>query len=205
MRLFAKENDDEEDEVIQEYCSNIKLKPEISIELIGKKRFFIGLIIGIILLVPHFLSTVFINDTFFSANSAGNYESNLIPISLFVHYLLTASFICSLIILVWFFNKKWNNFNRRIKNRSIVINIIFLGYVVNFYLITILPMLFFDKTIQLYSSKFVIAIAGIGSYIVFTNSWNVIRLILRIKNWKLLNFAFIVFYATILTLIKIYL
>ncbi len=196
MRLFAEESNRKS---VQESYSPVKivLKPEMSIDIIGRKRFTGGIVTGAILLFPSVLGNILIAIK--SENQFFDISNNVFWYLNFVHHLLSASLVSSITLLIWFFNKKWESHPNKVKQRFIAVNIVFFTVVAGSYIIKIPEAIYLGKFSEKPMTSVVIGIYGLLAYLVYSNNWNSISMILKTQKWKLFNLIFIVAYALIMT------
>ena len=195
MRLFAEKFN--ELNKFDEYKSQICFKPNISVNIIGKKRFWAGLITGILFLIPNIFSNILFNVKTFE--TVFNVKSTFVWLFVFINNIVYSAFVSSVVLLIWFINKKWTNQKWKIKNRFIVINIVLICYISN--LLSSSSQLLFIR--QNLSVKIILGIVGILAFIIYSNAWNSIRLIFKTEKWRLINLGFIILYATIITIISL--
>lgn len=173
------------------------IKPKISIDIIGKGRFYIGLSISVTILVIYGLREFFkpfLSVTGFKLEilSSSDYLKFL-----FLHSLNIAALCMSLMIVIWFLGQSNISIKFRNKNRLTMTNIFLLNFTVLFFLNKLIT--FYITNTGLFELKILFLIGGLTSFLIFMNSWNNINLIFKTVKWRLISFGVMFLYAAILT------
>ena len=174
------------------------IKPKLSIEIIGKARFYIGLAIGMTILIIHLLNEIFGNIMIREYLDFIEIKFSTYLKIRFFYTLNIAALSISLVVFIWFFNQRWIMIKFRNRNRLALVNIFLLNFIVLFFLIKIPT--FYTIFPGMSNIKLLLLLSGLTAFAVFMNSWNNISLIFKTIKWRMLGFAILIVYSSLITL-----
>ena len=180
----------------------IEFKKQLHIEIIGKARFYTGLIIGILFL----LGTI--------GNSLLNIQSGMFihnhlsftdVTHLFVHYFGLVAYISGVVILIWFLNARL-----QVKDKARYIRfgitqifiylVLFNSSIFNTSQFTYNPVKFEDMRVML-AGPYLDIIKFLIAPLLFYLSWNMIRLAYNCRKFIFINLILGICFATVCILL----
>lgn len=183
-------------------------KENISIKHIGRQRFWLGILAGIITAVALSLWFNYGRETYRLMTSL---DADLMTLPkhevLFFNYFFSALSTVlgfSMTIWMWMNNTKHKHKRDRLNKRYTQINSMLIFWIILLVLVrfgTILPFLLFgtrgyDNHLNLYEDYWILFV--LLPIVIFMQNWTPVRLIYRSKKWMLLSFLFCI--ATTITL-----
>ncbi len=188
-----------------EYQTNIQsiqFKEVLSINIIGRTRFYTGLSIGFIILFGTFWSSILNIKNGVYINHYLSYEELIL---VFVHYFGITAYASGVVLLIWFMNRRQTVFPKRRHlgagiSQIIIYLLLFYSFIFNTRPFTYNPVEL-QQMYEMIGGPYINILKILAAPLLFYMNWNMIRLSMNCRTFRLINLAIGIAYAMLCSML----